>query len=98
MCGTLFLPLPSPTNLSDLSFWTLQGTVRQLFQGKIRDMINHPQFQTDVVRPLQIERLMDQEVQYLSGGELQRVALILCLGKPVRALFYLFLFCCFVLV
>ena len=60
------------------------GTVRQLFLSKIRDMINHPQFQTDVVRPLQVERLMDQEVQHLSGGELQRVALILCLGKPVR--------------
>jgi len=25
---------------------------------------------------------MDQEVQNLSGGELQRVALALCLGKP----------------
>ena len=25
---------------------------------------------------------MDQEVQNLSGGELQRVAMTLCLGKP----------------
>lgn len=25
---------------------------------------------------------MDQEIQNLSGGELQRVALTLCLGKP----------------
>jgi hypothetical protein len=55
-------------------------------------MINHPQFQTDVVRPLQVERLMDQEVQHLSGGELQRVALILCLGKPVSISFLFFLF------
>ncbi|KAF3506573.1 hypothetical protein F2Q69_00009122 [Brassica cretica] len=29
-----------------------------------------------------IEQLMDQEVVNLSGGELQRVALALCLGKP----------------
>jgi ATP-binding cassette subfamily E protein 1 len=41
----------------------------------------HPQFNTDVMKPLQIEALMDQEVINLSGGELQRVALCLCLGK-----------------
>eukprot|EP00967_Tisochrysis_lutea_P140948 scaffold258260_cov35-Tisochrysis_lutea.AAC.1 len=29
-----------------------------------------------------IERLLDQEVKYLSGGELQRVALVMALGKP----------------
>merc|ERR1719324_2083338 len=29
-----------------------------------------------------IERLKDQEVQHLSGGELQRVAIVLALGKP----------------
>jgi len=37
---------------------------------------------TDVTKPLQMERLLDQEVQNLSGGELQRVALMLCLGQP----------------
>jgi len=34
------------------------------------------------MRPLMINELIDQEVQNLSGGELQRVALALCLGKP----------------
>jgi len=58
------------------------GTVRQLLHEKIRDAYIHPQFITDVVKPLQVERLYDQEVQNLSGGELQRVALTLCLGKP----------------
>jgi ATP-binding cassette subfamily E protein 1 len=29
-----------------------------------------------------MDDIMDQEVQNLSGGELQRVALALCLGKP----------------
>merc|ERR1712061_70431 len=28
------------------------------------------------------EELLDQEVTHLSGGELQRVAITLCLGKP----------------
>lgn len=34
------------------------------------------------MKPLKIDDIIDQEVQNLSGGELQRVALTLCLGKP----------------
>ena len=40
------------------------------------------QFVTDVMKPLRMDDIMDQEVQNLSGGELQRVALALCLGQP----------------
>nr|XP_023022177.1 ATP-binding cassette sub-family E member 1 isoform X2 [Leptinotarsa decemlineata] len=40
------------------------------------------QFIADVMKPLKIEDIIDQEVQNLSGGELQRVAMTLCLGKP----------------
>lgn len=59
-----------------------QGTVRQLLHEKIRDAYIHQQFMADVMKPMKIEEIMDQEVQNLSGGELQRVALVLCLGKP----------------
>lgn len=59
-----------------------QGMVRNLLHEKIRDAYIHPQFITDVMKPMKIEEIMDQEVQNLSGGELQRVALVLCLGKP----------------
>ncbi|KAK6158567.1 hypothetical protein DH2020_005881 [Rehmannia glutinosa] len=59
-----------------------QSTVRMLLHQKIRDSYMHPQFVSDVMKPLLIEQLMDQEVVNLSGGELQRVALTLCLGKP----------------
>lgn len=58
------------------------GTVRQLFLKKIRASFLHPQFNTDVIKPLKIEDIIDQEVQHLSGGELQRVAIVLALGKP----------------
>ena len=60
------------------------STVRQLLHEKIRDMYVHPQFVTDVMKPMKIEELFDQEVQHLSGGELQRVAITLCLGKPAE--------------
>ncbi|GAP85088.1 putative translation initiation factor RLI1 [Rosellinia necatrix] len=59
-----------------------EGTVRQLFFKKIRTAFLLPQFQTEVVKPLQLESFIDQEVKLLSGGELQRVAIVLALGKP----------------
>lgn len=58
------------------------GTVRQLIHKRCRDAYVHPQFVTDVVKPLNIENIIDNEVQTLSGGELQRLAIVLCLGKP----------------
>jgi len=58
------------------------GTVRQLLHKKIRDTYIHPQFNTDVMKPLNMDDLLDQEVLNLSGGELQRVAIVLALGTP----------------
>ena len=57
------------------------SSVRHLLHQKICDSYMHPQFVSDVMKPLQIEQLLDPEVLNLSGGELQRVALCLCLGK-----------------
>ncbi|KAG9788799.1 hypothetical protein KCU88_g1693, partial [Aureobasidium melanogenum] len=59
-----------------------QGTVRQLFFKRIKASFLNPQFQTDVYKPLKIDDFIDQEVQNLSGGELQRVAIVLALGLP----------------
>ncbi|GAX75697.1 hypothetical protein CEUSTIGMA_g3140.t1 [Chlamydomonas eustigma] len=59
-----------------------EGSVRALLHKKIRESYLHAQFQSDVMKPLNIEALMDQDVQNLSGGELQRVAITMCLGQP----------------
>jgi len=59
-----------------------QGTVRQLLHKKVREAYIHPQFVSDVMRPMSMEAIMDNGVQNLSGGELQRVAIVLCLGTP----------------
>lgn len=61
---------------------TYPHSVRHLLHEKIRDEYVHPHCVSDVIKPLQIEQLMDRSVQHLSGGELQRVELCLCLGKP----------------
>jgi ATP-binding cassette subfamily E protein 1 len=59
-----------------------QGSVRQLLHKKIRDMYIHPQFVSDVMRPMMIDPIIDNGVQTLSGGELQRVAIVMALGTP----------------
>lgn len=58
------------------------GTVRELLLKQIRAAFMHPQFNTDVLKPMNLENIMDQHVTTLSGGELQRVAIVLALGKP----------------
>lgn len=56
------------------------GTVRMLLLKRIKSSFMHPQFQTDVLKPMNLEAIMDQDVKTLSGGELQRVAITLALG------------------
>ena len=58
------------------------GSVRDLLYSKLGNMFVNAQFNSDVMKPLNIKDLFDLNVQNLSGGELQKVALILCLGKP----------------
>jgi len=58
------------------------GTVKQLLQLKIAVMLTHSQFRADVLVPFNIEDIYDIPVQQLSGGQLQKVAIVLCLGKP----------------
>jgi ATP-binding cassette subfamily E protein 1 len=61
-----------------------EGSVRELLQKRILAAFNHPQFSTDVLKPMKIEAILDNEVKFLSGGELQRVALTVCLGTPAE--------------
>jgi ATP-binding cassette subfamily E protein 1 len=59
-----------------------QGTVRQLLHKRIRESYIHPQFISDVMKPLVMDNIIDNGVQTLSGGELQRLAIVLALGTP----------------
>lgn len=48
-----------------------ERTVRILLQHKINEMLHHPTFKTDVLGPLQVERLYDLEVGPSLGGDHQ---------------------------
>ena len=64
-----------------------EGSVESLFDLKLKTHWRSSIFQTEVIKPLKIDDLLDNDVQTLSGGELQRVAITLALGK--RAEIYL---------
>ncbi len=57
-----------------------EGTVQDLLYSKAFDTVQTGFFEGEVLEPLQIKALMDKEVKNLSGGELQRVAITLCLA------------------
>ncbi len=61
-----------------------EGTVKELLFDRLKDLWQHPKFQSDVTRPLCLEDLLDCDVKSLSGGELQRVAIVLSLCKPAH--------------
>lgn len=64
------------------------GTIRDLLFAKAYDTVNTSFFNGEVIEPLGIKYLMDKSVSKLSGGELQRVAITLCLAT--EADIYLF--------
>ena len=59
-----------------------EGTVMELLHKRIQSSYLHPQFISDVMKPLSMDKIIDNGVQTLSGGELQRLAITLALGTP----------------
>ncbi len=58
-----------------------EGTVRELFQNAIGKKAESGYFDTEILEPLKIKGMLERDVSTLSGGELQRVAIALCLGR-----------------
>jgi ATP-binding cassette subfamily E protein 1 len=57
------------------------GTVREWLDAEIGNSWHVGEFQTRVVRPLQVDQLLELQATKLSGGELQAVAIVICLGR-----------------
>ncbi len=58
------------------------GTVRELLSQKC-DGYGSAKFKQEIVVPFELDRLLENYVSELSGGELQRVAVALCLAQDV---------------
>ena len=54
-----------------------EGSVRSLLHSKIRDMYMHPQFVTDVMKPMMMEAIIDNDVSNLHST-LARDAVCVC--------------------
>lgn len=57
------------------------GTVIDLFNSYVKDFFESGFFQTEIAHPLNLKPLLEKNVKTLSGGELQRVAIALCLSR-----------------
>ncbi|MEE9353671.1 MAG: ATP-binding cassette domain-containing protein, partial [Candidatus Thorarchaeota archaeon] len=64
------------------------GSVRMYLRESGGSLMDSPDFNTSVIRKLELEHLMDHSVTDLSGGELQRAAIARCLAR--EADIYLF--------
>jgi ATP-binding cassette subfamily E protein 1 len=56
------------------------GTVRELLKSVSKE-IETENYNAEIMRPLEIDKLLERQVKNLSGGELQRVAITVALSK-----------------
>ncbi|HHN81915.1 MAG TPA: ribosome biogenesis/translation initiation ATPase RLI [Methanomicrobia archaeon] len=57
------------------------GTVRELLFAVAKSTLYESWYKTEILSPLQLTMLLDNRVDELSGGELQRTAIAACLSK-----------------
>merc|ERR1719333_2009596 len=57
-------------------------SVQELLERNVPLVFTDQMFKLLVVKPLAVHDLMDLPVASLSGGELQRLAIVVCLGTP----------------
>ncbi len=57
------------------------GRVRDLLYSTAFEVMETSHFQSEVLEPLAVKHLMEKGVRDLSGGELQRVAIAICLAR-----------------
>ena len=56
-------------------------TVKDLLEKVNPNILRDSWYRTELINPLNIENLLDQKVNTLSGGELQKVAIIECMAR-----------------
>jgi ATP-binding cassette subfamily E protein 1 len=60
------------------------GTVQELLKSIVKDNFSSGLYQTEIIQPLQINLLLDRNIEELSGGELQKVAIAACLSRKAE--------------
>jgi len=60
------------------------GTVQEIMERDINPALGDRLFRLLVIKALNVDALSDLKVSSLSGGEMQRLSIVLCLGTPAR--------------
>ena len=60
---------------------TIRGTVEQVLRRAAGEKYLESWFSAEVIEPLHVKDVLEREVEVLSGGELQRVAIAECLSR-----------------
>jgi len=58
-----------------------EGTVGELLRNTVGKKAESGYFDSEILQPLRLKGMTERDVSTLSGGELQRVAIALCLGR-----------------
>tara|TARA_B100001123_G_C15341180_1_gene1034985 strand:+ start:1464 stop:3233 length:1770 start_codon:yes stop_codon:yes gene_type:complete len=64
------------------------GTVQEWLDSELGGKWRSGEFHTQVTRALQVDKMLELQAKKLSGGELQAVSIVICLGKEAEL--YLF--------
>ncbi|VBB18416.1 68 kDa protein, putative [Yasminevirus sp. GU-2018] len=57
-------------------------TVSDYIYKKIGNVLYNQEFKASTINPLGVDKMLDLTVKNLSGGQMQRVAIVVCLGTP----------------
>jgi len=58
-------------------------TAESLLRSVVKAEFDQSRYQTEMIQPLNLHRFLDRNVNELSGGELQRLAIAACLSRSV---------------
>jgi ATP-binding cassette subfamily E protein 1 len=61
-----------------------EGNVEQLLASVAKENFQSGWYRTEILQPLKINLLLDRNVNELSGGELQKVAIAVCLSRTAE--------------
>ena len=59
-------------------------TVSEYIYKRIGNTLYNSDFKINILNPLGVDKLFDLDVNHLSGGQMQRVAITICLGTPAN--------------
>ena len=70
--------------INNNDYMNQKTTVQELLYDKISNSMTSGLFTSDVINPLGINKIYNKKVKKLSGGELQRLSIVLCLGTTAN--------------